>query len=299
MVLKKGLILKGVGSYYYVKTPTKIYECKARGIFRQKSVMPLVGDIAEIEITSEDDDKGLIINIDDRVNFLKRPLVANVDQLIIVSSLLEPKPNILILDKLITICAYKNIEPILIFTKIDLNLKNDLDIPNLYKNSGFNVILIDNNKFSNDDKNKIIDILKDKISILIGNSGVGKSSLINNTIPDLNIETNIISKKLGRGKHTTTHTELFELEIGGYIADTPGFSTVDIIKYISLKKEDIQECFIEFKDYKDSCKFKDCSHIQQNNCEILKAVENNQISKSRYNSYVSIYNEIKNIKEWN
>ncbi len=189
------------------------------------------------------------------------------------------------------ICEYLDINLFLIFTKKDIF--NDFYLPDLYIKLGFDVVLIDNNNFTYYDKKKIIDILDGKISILIGNSGVGKSTLINNIFPNLNLETNNISKKLGRGKHTTRHTELFYLENIGYIADTPGFSSLDISKYIDIKKEDLKYCFREFNNYNNQCRFKGCSHIDEKDCKIINLVNNNNIPIQRYNNYIYIYNEYK------
>lgn len=293
MLIQKARILKGIGSFYYVETSYGIYECKARGILRQKSITPFIGDIVDIEITSNENKKGIINNIYERKNYLIRPPVSNIDNIIIVSSLISPKPNILILDKLILICEYLDINPFLIFTKKDI--VNNFSLPDLYIKLGFEAMLIDNNNFTYYDKKKIIDILNGKISILIGNSGVGKSTLINKVFPDLNLKTNNISKKLGRGKHTTRHTELFYLENIGYIADTPGFSSLDISKYIDIKKEDLKYYFREFNNYNNECKFKGCSHIDEQDCKIINLVNNNYIPIQRYNNYIYLYNEYKKI----
>ena len=288
-----GLIVKGIGGFYYVETANDLYECKARGVFRKKKITPLVGD--KVSISINDNAENTVDEIFERKNSLIRPPLANIDTLFIVSSIIDPQINTVVLDRLIAIAEFKEIEPVIVFTKVDLDesYKKYVDI---YNKAGFKTIVCDNKTGSGSDEVK--SLLKDKISAFAGNTGVGKSSLLNNIDFSLSLATGETSKKLGRGKHTTRHCELFKCA-GGYIADTPGFSSLDIERCEKIMKNELPHCFREFDDYIYNCKFlNNCSHINDKGCAVRNAVENGFISKSRYNSYVQMYNEVKDIKEW-
>lgn len=289
-----GKIVKGIGGFYYVDADDVIYECKARGNFRRQGLTPLVGDNVEISINEGNNAENRIDKILERKNSLVRPPLANLDTLFIVCSLVEPKINTVILDRLIAISEYKKIEPVIVLTKIDLNkeYQNYIDI---YEKAGFKVIPVDNTSRSGTEQIK--GMLSGKISAFTGNTGVGKSTLLNNIFPNLDLATGETSRKLGRGKHTTRHCELFRVE-NGYIADTPGFSSLDIERCEKILKEDLPHCFREFEDYLDLCRFNSCSHINDKGCAVCRAVEDGKISKSRHNSYAAMYNEVKDIKEW-
>ncbi len=291
--MQNGLIVKGIGGFYYVETADGVYECKARGIFRKKKITPLVGD--RVQITLNSNAENTIDVIEDRKNFLVRPPLANIDRLFIVSSVSDPAVNTAVLDRLIAIAEYKNIEPVIVFTKIDLDgsYKMYCDI---YEKAGFKTIVCDNTAGLGAEEVK--ELLKDKISAFTGNTGVGKSTLLNSVAPDLNLATGQTSKKLGRGKHTTRHCELFKVA-GGYVADTPGFSSLDIERCETIMKDDLPYCFREFRPFLDECKFSaNCSHINDKGCAVKKAVDDGVISESRHNSYIQMYDEVKNIKEW-
>lgn len=289
----KGKIIKGIGGFYYVETADAIYECKARGIFRKKGITPLVGDNVFISVNVNSENT--IEEIDNRQNFLIRPPLANIDQLFIVTSLVDPLINTFVLDRLIAIAEMKSIEPIVVITKIDLNDDCDKYV-NIYGNAGIKVIACDNSKGTGSEKVKCL--LSGKVSAFTGNSGVGKSTLLNNISPELELQTGQTSKKLGRGKHTTRHCELYKVG-GGYVADTPGFSAVDLERCEKIYKEDLPYCFREFMPYLDKCKFQtNCSHTGDKGCAVKKAVEDGIISQQRYESYVQLYNEVKDIKEW-
>lgn len=289
----KGKIIKGIGGFYYVETADAIYECKARGIFRKKGITPLVGDNVFISVNVNSENT--IEEIDNRQNFLIRPPLANIDQLFIVTSLVDPLINTFVLDRLIAIAEMKSIEPIVVITKIDLNDDCDKYV-NIYGNAGIKVIACDNSKGTGSEKVKCL--LSGKVSAFTGNSGVGKSTLLNNISPELELQTGQTSKKLGRGKHTTRHCELYKVG-GGYVADTPGFSAVDLERCEKIYKEDLPYCFREFVPYLDKCKFQtNCSHTGDKGCVVKKAVEDGIISQQRYESYVQLYNEVKDIKEW-
>lgn len=268
-----GKIIKQISNDYTVKVNDNLYICKARGKFRKMNITPLVGDNVVI-----DEENNYILEILDRKNELDRPSVSNIDQVVIVTSVKIPDFSSNLLDKLLTIIEFNNIKPIICFTKLDLindeELKSIKEIMNYYKKIGYEV-------YSNTDK-ELKNIFKDKITVFAGQSGAGKSSLLNRLDSSLNIEIGEVSIALGRGKHTTRHTELIEI-LGGLIADTPGFSSID---FKGMKKSDIRDNFIEFNDYREFCEYKDCMHINELKCAIKENVENNNIKKSRYENYL-------------
>lgn len=290
--MNKGIIVKGIGGFYYVESANVIYECKARGSFRKQGISPLVGD--NVEFSINDKAENTIEKIYDRKNQLVRPPLANIDRLFIIASIIDPKLNTLIIDKLIAIAEYKNIEPIIVITKTDLDSDYQKYV-DIYTNAGFKVII--SNPSNDEGAKEVLNLLEGKISAFTGNTGVGKSTLLNVICPELNLQTGETSKKLGRGKHTTRHCELFKVN-GGYIADTPGFSSIDFEKCEKIYKEDLPHCFREFDDYLGYCKFTSCSHTNDKGCAVVNAVNDGAISKSRHDSYISMYNDIKDIKEW-
>lgn len=276
-----------------METADGVYECKARGIFRKKKITPLVGDVVSISLN--ENAENTIDEIYERKNSLVRPPLANLDQLFVLSSVIDPKFNNTVVDRIIAIAEYKKIEPVVVITKIDLDssYKKYYDI---YSKAGFKVILCDNLKGSGAEQIK--PMLKDKISAFTGNTGVGKSSLLNAVDSNLLIETGEISKKLGRGRHTTRQCQLYNVA-GGYVADTPGFSSLDFERCERIMKEDLSYCFREFLPYIDSCKFStNCSHINDKGCAVVQAVNDGAISSERHDSYVQLYNEVKDIKQW-
>lgn len=288
-----GRIIKGIGGFYYVETTDAIYECKARGIFRKQGISPLVGDTVKISVNVNAENT--IDDIIDRKNSLVRPPLANLDQLFIVASLVDPNINTTVIDRLIGIAELKNIEPIIVLTKIDLSQDAEY-YKNIYEKAGFKVILCDNNTGRGSDE--VRELIKGKISAFTGNTGVGKSSLLNSIDSSLEISTGETSKKLGRGKHTTRHCELYKIN-GGYVADTPGFSYIDLERYEKIMKDDLPLCFREFEPFLDKCRFQtNCSHINDKGCAVVDAVNKGLISKERHQSYIDLYNEVKDIKEW-
>ena len=286
--VRTGLIVKSIGGLYTVESPDGIYECVPRGIFRKEGKSPCVGDRVNFQ------DDRVITEILPRKNHLIRPPLANMDQLIFVVSVCEPSPNLLLLDKFIAIAEYKNIKPIVVLTKVDLDKHED--IFSVYKNAGIDVVVIDYRNGEGIETLK--EILGGKISAFTGNSGAGKSTLLNAIDSRFDIRTGEISKKLGRGRHTTKHAQLYRLDNGGYIADTPGFSTFETNKYDIIKKEELCSCFTEFSEFSDNCRFKDCSHTKEKDCAVIKAVSDGLISESRHSSYCQMYEEAKSIKEW-
>ncbi len=284
-----GIITKGIGGFYYVEVADMVYECKARGVFRKNRITPLVGDYVTISINVGAENT--IDTISERKNSLIRPPVANIDNLIIVISTVEPKPNFLVVDKLIAVAEHKGIEPIIVISKTDL--KSSYEIEEVYKNTGIKVISVK----SNEDIETIKLLMKDNINAFTGNSGVGKTTLLNKLDHSLNLSTGAISDKLGRGRHTTRQAQLFKV-CGGYVIDTPGFSSFDLERIEIIKKDELPYCFREFRQFLGDCKFTSCAHINDKGCKICEAVENGIISKTRHENYISMYNIAKEIKEW-
>ncbi len=288
-----GTIIKGIGGFYYVEAADEIFECKARGVFRKEKLSPLVGD--KVTISINENAENTIDEIMPRKNALTRPPVVNIDNLIIVVSTVEPKPSTLVIDKLIAVAEHKNIEPIIVITKSDL--ASAQEIFDIYTLAGFKTIIVSNE--TKDGVDEVKAVLKDKISALTGNSGVGKTSLLNNLDETLALKTAQISKKLGRGRHTTRQAELYRV-CDGFVVDTPGFSSFEIDKSDIILKDELAYCFRDFSDYIEKCKFyPSCTHTADKGCAVVEAVNEGKISKSRHNSYVQLYNEVKDIKEWN
>lgn len=288
-----GLIVKALGGFYYVETSLGIFECHAKGAFRRANISPMVGDHVRIELDPQL--KGTVSEVFERKNQILRPPMANIDKLFIVTSICEPVPNTQIIDKFITMSENKEIEPIIIVTKSDL--METASFEKIYKNAGFTVLSVNNNK--SDFASLVKEMLKDSICAFTGNTGVGKSSFLNALYPEFKIETAHISKKLGRGRHTTRHVELYKLnDIKGYVADTPGFSSMDLMQYDLILKEDLQYCFREFSPFLGKCKFMDCSHTVEKGCAVLAALQDGLIEQSRHDSYKALFADAKNIKEW-
>lgn len=285
----EGRIIKGIGGFYYIETEKGLYECRARGIFRKNKITPLVGDFVKISVVDEDNKKGVVEEIQERKTELVRPPIANVNKALIVFAVKNPTPHLSLLDRFIVLAERENLEIVIILTKIDLDNDNTFEkIKNIYEPCGYKVIGVSNLENKNIDKVK--EELKDNTVVFAGPSGVGKSSLLNQIDSNFQLKTGDVSDKIKRGKHTTRHAELFELKFGGMVADTPGFSslTLDDIEDIDLK-----DYFIEFEDY-DDCKFGSrCIHQNEPNCAVKEAVENGEIPKERYESYIQLLNEIR------
>ncbi len=292
MALLSGRIMQSISGFYYVEAADEIYECKAKGVFRNKRIAPLVGDNVKIET---DGNKGTVVTIEERKNSLVRPPVANIDLLFIVSSIADPKPNLYVIDKLSAFAVYNRIEPVILFSKCDIGSPDEL-VDN-YKKTGFTVLCC--SSYDNVGGEKIKQLISGKIAAFTGNSGVGKSSILNMLDPKLFLETNAISNKLGRGKHTTRSVSLYRIA-DGLIADTPGFSYLDFEKTSEkIFKEELPDCFPEFGDYVDDCKFgPSCSHTCDKGCAVIEAVQNGYVSLKRHESYVKMYDEVKNFKKW-
>lgn len=289
MLKCQGTIIKGIGGFYYVESADTVYECKARGAFRKSRITPLVGDCVTISVNRNAENT--IDEIHKRKNFLNRPPVSNIDNLIIVISTTEPKPNFLVADRIIANAEYKGIEPIIVISKGDIAPVNA--VRDVYDKSGISVIsLIENGSID-----ELKALMKGKTNAFTGNSGVGKSTLLNRIDPSLNLSTAPISQKLGRGRHTTRQAELFKV-CGGFVVDTPGFSSFEFDKNEMIPKDELAYCFREFRDYIGQCKFSTCSHTGDKGCEIGEAVTAGKISETRYNNYISLYKASSEINEW-
>ena len=281
-------ITKGIGGFYYVKTPDGIVECKARGIFRKRGISPVAGDIVTLS-----DDGSMIDEIQPRKNVFVRPPIANLDILFIVASTTQPVPSTLVLDQLAAAAVYKDVQPILVVTKADLAAADMLKTA--YAGSGIPLILL--NYETGEGLDEIRSYIKGHLCAFCGNSGVGKSTLLNALAPELQRETGQISRKLGRGRHTTREVEIFEI-CGGRLADTPGFASLEAQKLCRIPKEDLQHTFPEFEPYFGKCRFTGCSHRSETGCAVREAVETGNISKTRYASYLAMYEEAEARKEW-
>lgn len=299
-----GKIIKGIAGFYYIYissadenvcTPYEgVYECKAKGIFRNEGVKPLVGDNVEIEILDEANKKGNIVKILERKNSLIRPAVANVDQALVIFAAAKPTPNLNLLDRFLISMEMSKVESIICFNKTDVADEDYVNhLRDIYFSCGYKVICTSTVDGSGVEQLK--SILKGKTTVLAGPSGVGKSSMTNAIIPEACMQTGGISKKIERGKHTTRHSELFTIQKDTFLFDTPGFSSL----YVNnLEKEDLMWYFPEFDKFNDKCRFQGCVHINEPDCAVKDALREGLISKSRYDNYLLIYDELKSKKKY-
>ncbi len=288
---KEGLVLKGIGGFYYVQTDDGVFECKAKGKFRKNRVSPVAGD--RVTITVRNSEENTIDSISERKNKMTRPPVANIDKLLIAVSVAQPLPNSLIIDKMTVLAEKNGIIPFIVITKTDLD--EFKEIYETYQKAGYNVYLFSNR--NGGETELIKSELKGNLTAFTGNSGVGKSTLINALNGNLELETGEISDKLGRGRHTTRQAEIFKVA-DGLVIDTAGFSSVEFVDNDVFLAEDLQYYFKEFNEYIGQCRFTGCAHINDKGCKICEMVAKGVISKSRHESYKLIYNEMKNIKKW-
>ena len=285
----QGIIVENKSNTYCIKSNNEIYEAVARGRLKNENLNPVVGDKVQFEILNEEKKEAVIEKIEERTVYIKRPKMSNITKIILVVSCKHPKPDLLLLDKQLIFAEWLKIKPVIVLNKIDLDSKNDYEeIENIYSDLGYKVITT--NAKDNIGIDKLLEELKGEISAFSGNSGVGKSTLINAIFNDLVTIEGEISIKNKRGKNTTTGTKLYEINENTFIADTPGFSTFDIYE---IDYRELYKYFIEFNKYVENCEYIGCSHVGERRCGIKDALESNEINKSRYDNYVKIYQELK------
>ena len=286
----KGKIIKGIAGFYYVDVvESGIYECKAKGIFRKDKMKPLVGDNVEIEVLDSSGMTGNLVKILPRENQLIRPAAANVDQALVIFAVRQPEPNLGLLDRFLTAMEQQDIPVVICFNKKDLANGDELDnISNIYSGCGYRVLTVSAEKEEGIDQ--VRQILEGKTTVVAGPSGVGKSSLTNLLQEEVNMETGEISKKLKRGKHTTRHSQLITVGAHTYLMDTPGFSSLFVD---GMEKEELRMYFPELRRYEGECRFQGCVHVNEPDCRVKEAVKEGKISRERYESYVGLYEELK------
>ena len=286
----QGYIVKGIGGFYYVDTGASVVECKAKGIFRKKRITPVAGDQVILET---ENGAAMIAEILPRKNVFVRPPVANLDVLFLVASTTQPVPSTLVLDKLSAIAVDKGVQPVLVCTKSDLAASDFLE--KAYEKSTIPFIRVD--YATGEGLDAVRAHIAGRLCAFCGNSGVGKSTLLNALAPELGRQTGEISQKLGRGRHTTREVTIFKA-CGGRIADTPGFASLDTGRACYIPKENLELAFPEFGPYLGKCQFTGCAHRGEKGCAVLEALHSGALSQSRYNSYAAMYDEVKNVKEW-
>ena len=291
----QGKIVKGISGFYYVHVVgTGIYECKAKGSFRNQKIKPLVGDNVEIAVVDEEKKKGNVEKILQRKNELIRPAVSNIDMALVIFAAAKPDPNFNLLDRFLCMMEYQNVPVTICFNKCDLVTEEQKkELEDIYRPAGYDIIFTSAKQGINLESLKTL--LKGKTTAVAGPSGVGKSSLINQLQDEVCMETGSISEKIERGKHTTRHSEIIPLEDESYIMDTPGFSSMDVPGF---EKEDLWTCYPEFLPHEPYCKFQGCSHINEPNCGVKDALAEGQISPVRYENYKLLYEELKQIKKY-
>jgi ribosome biogenesis GTPase len=292
----KGKIVKGIAGFYYVHVPGEntVYECKAKGIFRNQKIKPLVGDDVEIDTDDQPEGSGIITAIQPRKNELIRPAVANVDQALVIFAAAEPDPNLNLLDRFLIMMQKQKVTTVVCFNKKDIAEEKEISLlMDTYLRCGYEVVCT--SLLQKDGIDKVHQHIKGKTTVLAGPSGVGKSSLINMIQPNANMETGSVSEKIKRGKHTTRHSELIYIEKDTYLMDTPGFSSLYINE---IEKEELKDYFIEFKEFENDCRFIGCMHLNEPGCAVKQALKEEKISKIRYENYGVLYHELKEQKKY-
>lgn len=290
-----GRIMKGIGGFYYVEVEgAGLYECRAKGIFRNKKMKPNVGDIVDIDVISEEEKTGNLTVIHKRKNQLIRPMVANVDQALVIFAVHEPEPNFQLLNRFLIMMEKQQIPVIICFNKMDLASEEEKEqLRQDYENSGCRVLF--SSAREGEGIPEIRELLRGKTTVMAGPSGVGKSSTLNTISPKTQMETGAVSEKIKRGRHTTRHSELIYLGEETFLMDTPGFSSL----YLEdIDKEELRFYFPEFADYENQCRFNGCSHIHEPGCAVKQALEEGAISRMRYDDYCYLYEELASAKKW-
>ncbi len=290
--MTEGRIIKALSGFYYVQTDSGILECKARGKFRLDGTSPLVGDRVSCSIDANG--KGRIDSVEERKNFFIRPAVANIDALVFVAANTNPVTDPFLVDRVSVIAEHSGCELIVCINKIDVDSADELY--KIFSEAGFTVVRC--SAVKREGTEELLDAMRGKVCAFTGNSGVGKSSIMNVLLPEANIETGEVSEKLGRGRHTTRHVQLYALGEDTFVADTPGFASFEIEMMSSIEKEQLQYDFIDFLPYIGRCRFNDCAHLKEPGCAVTEAVAEGKISRSRYKSYTQLYELCAQHKPW-
>ena len=285
----QGRIVKGIAGFYYVDTEDGIFECRAKGIFRNQKVKPLVGDLVELEVLSQEEKEGSVISILPRKSELIRPAVANVDQALVIFALVSPKPNFNLLDRFLVLMEKQGIPALICMNKTDLASDEMIaEVRERYRTSGYPLLFV--SAAQKEGIEAIREYLRGKTTTVAGPSGVGKSSLINLLQDGVQMQTGAVSEKIERGRHTTRHTELMWVEEDTYILDTPGFSSIELF---GIEKEELGGYFPEIAAHAGNCRFRGCAHLAEPDCAVKEAVDNGEISKGRYENYQLFYEDLK------
>ena len=290
--MSEGRIQKALSGFYYVDTGTEVLTCRARGKFRKDGVSPLVGD--RVEVRELGNGEGFVEAILPRKNAFTRPAVANIDQLVVIASGAIPKTDPFLIDRVAAIAALKGCEVIILLNKCDLDSADNLY--QIYRAAGFQTLRV--SAQTGEGLEELIPLISNKLSAFTGNSGVGKSSILNALDPEFQLRVGEVSDALGRGRHTTRHVELFHLSCGADIVDSPGFSSFETDELNLELKRRLPETFREFQPYLDNCRFVGCSHTKEKGCAVLEAVRQGEIQRSRHASYLRLYGELKPLKDW-
>ena len=292
MSMAEGRIQKALSGFYYVDTGAEVLTCRARGKFRKEGQSPLVGD--RVEVRELGNGEGFVEAILPRKNDFSRPAVANIDQLVVIGSAAIPKTDPFLIDRVAAIAALKDCEVIILLNKCDLDPADELY--RIYTAAGFQTLRI--SAETGEGLDALVPLISGKLSAFTGNSGVGKSSILNALDPEFHLKTGEISTALGRGRHTTRHVELFHLSCGADVVDSPGFSSFETDELNLELKHRLPETFVEFRPYLDQCRFVGCSHTKEKGCAVLEAVRAGKIQRSRHASYVRLYEELKPLQDW-
>lgn len=291
-MMKEGRIQKALSGFYYVETEGRLLTCRARGKFRKDGVSPLVGD--RVEVRELGNGEGFVERICERKNVFARPAVANIDQLVVIASAAIPRTDPYLIDRVAAIAALKGCRVVVLLNKCDLDRADELY--GIYRAAGFPTLRV--SAETGEGLEELKALITGKLSAFTGNSGVGKSSILNALDPAFRIQVGEVSQALGRGRHTTRHVELYKLDCGAEVVDSPGFSSFETEELNLELKSRLPETFLEFAPYLDQCKFVGCSHTKEKGCAVLEALEQGKIQKSRHQSYLRLYEELKPLQEW-